>query len=101
MNICLVSQQFPPETARGGIGTLMEGGSMQLADGMTASSAYIADYAAARYGVPREAIDVVHGGVDCDVFRPPPESARMEGPPTVLFVGAIAEHKGITTLCDA
>ena len=22
MNICLVSQQFPPETARGGIGTL-------------------------------------------------------------------------------
>jgi glycosyltransferase involved in cell wall biosynthesis len=83
------------------VGTFMEEISIQLAYGLTASSAYIADYVSTRYGVPREAIDVVHGGVDCDAFQPPPESARMEGPPTVLFVGAIAEHKGITTLCDA
>ena len=52
------------------IGTCLEAESIRLADGWMASSANIADFAANRYKIPRDDIDVVHCGVDIGLFRP-------------------------------
>ncbi len=83
------------------IGTCLEAESIRLADGWMASSANIADFAATRYEIPRADIDVVHCGVDCDVFRPaedPPDPGRR---PTVLFVGNVDPSKGVTTVLES
>src|SRR4051812_12976079 len=45
------------------IGGHMEYETVRRADGLLASSRHIADFAAERYGVERESIDVVHTGV--------------------------------------
>ena len=82
-------------------GTFLESESIRLADGWMASSANIADFAADRYKIPRDAIDVVHCGVDCDQFRPSNARPVEDRRPTVLFVGTIAESKGIVTVFDA
>lgn len=81
-------------------GTFLERESIKLADGWMASSANIADFAARHYDIPRDRIDVVHCGVDCEQFRPPSElpTARR---PTVLFAGTVAESKGIVTVAEA
>ncbi len=78
----------------------MEGESIRMADGWMASSANIADFVADLEGIPREQIDVVHCGVDCDLFRPADRSQR-ERRPTVLFVGNVAESKGIVTVFES
>jgi glycogen(starch) synthase len=83
------------------LGTLMEGVSIQRADALMACSAAIADFTARAYGVPREAIDVVHCGVDAEAFRPPDVAGRVARRPTVLFVGNIASNKGVQTVVDA
>ena len=83
------------------VGTLMERVSIQQADGLMASSANIADFVAAYYGVARDTIDVVHCGIDCDLFRPAAEAERDEGRPTVLFVGNLTADKGINTVFEA
>jgi glycosyltransferase involved in cell wall biosynthesis len=81
------------------IGGQMESETITLADGLLASSANIADFAARRYGVDRDTIDVVHCGVDLDVFTPgPPQQA--EGP-VVLFVGNVAAQKGVRVAFEA
>jgi glycosyltransferase involved in cell wall biosynthesis len=77
------------------VADFMEGESIRLADGLMASSANIADYAANRYGVARESIHVVHCGIDCRVFTPLGEGERPHERPTVLFVGNAAASKGI------
>jgi glycosyltransferase involved in cell wall biosynthesis len=83
------------------VGTLMEGISIRRADGLMACSANIADFTAAFYGVPRQAIDVVHCGVDAEAFQPGEERERGGHRPTVLFVGNIAGNKGVETVCEA
>ncbi|TML76232.1 MAG: glycosyltransferase family 4 protein [Actinobacteria bacterium] len=83
------------------VGTFMEEVSIQRADALMACSANIADFTAPRHGVPRESIDVVHCGVDSDAFNPPPAGYREGLPPTVLFVGNLAENKGLGTVLDA
>jgi glycosyltransferase involved in cell wall biosynthesis len=83
------------------VGSFMESTSIRLADGLTACSANIADFAARRYGVPRESIDVVYCGVDADAFRPAANGKRPAGRPTVLFVGNVAPSKGVEALFDA
>jgi glycosyltransferase involved in cell wall biosynthesis len=83
------------------VASFMEGESIRLADGLMASSANIADFTSAFYGVPREAIDVVHCGIDCEVFAPPEPGSRESRPPTVLFIGNISAAKGVVTVCDA
>ena len=82
-------------------GRFLEAESIRLADGWMASSENIANFAADHYEISREAIDVVHCGVDCDVFHPGDERPFASRRPTVLFVGNIAASKGITTVFDA
>jgi glycosyltransferase involved in cell wall biosynthesis len=83
------------------LGTVMEDTSIELADALMASSAHIAEYVADRHGLSPSRIDVVHSGIDCDLFRPPAADARPARRPTVLFVGNIARNKGVTFLVDA
>jgi glycosyltransferase involved in cell wall biosynthesis len=80
---------------------VLEGESIRLADGWMASSANIADWVTGFYGIPRSRIEVVHCGVDCDLFRPAEERAAAGARPTVLFVGNIAASKGIDTVFRA
>jgi glycosyltransferase involved in cell wall biosynthesis len=81
------------------LGTAMEDASIRLADGLMASSAHIADFVAARHNIDRASIDVVHSGIDCNLFRP--SDSDKPRSPTVLFVGNIARNKGVTFLLDA
>jgi glycosyltransferase involved in cell wall biosynthesis len=83
------------------VGTFMEGFSIRHADALMACSANIADLAARVYGVPRDGIDVIHCGVDADVFRPLNREARAADKPTVLFVGNWMEDKGLTATLEA
>jgi glycosyltransferase involved in cell wall biosynthesis len=83
------------------VGTFMEGISIERADALMACSANIADFTAAFYGIPRERIEVVHCGVDAEAFRPGDEKERAGDRPTVLFVGNIANNKGIQTVFAA
>lgn len=83
------------------VGTSMERLSIGDADGWMASSHNIAAFAAEEYGVPLEAIDVVHCGVDPDVFAAPDPGTPLPERPTVLFVGNVAPNKGIETVFAA
>ncbi len=83
------------------VGVFMEGRSIQLADSLMACSANVADFTAGFYGLPRESIDVVHCGVDAEVFRPSDEDTPASAQPTVLFVGNIAANKGVETVFEA
>jgi len=83
------------------VGVFMEGRSIQLADGLMACSANVADFTAGFYGLPRESIDVIHCGVDAEAFRPSKEDAPASAQPTVLFVGNIAANKGVETVFEA
>jgi glycosyltransferase involved in cell wall biosynthesis len=82
-------------------GSFAEETSIREADGLLASSASHADLVCRRYGVPRESIEVVHCGVDADLFNLPAPEARPAARPTVLFVGNIVENKGIQTVVKA
>ena len=73
--------------------------SIRLADGLMACSAHIADFASDQYGIPRETIDVVHCGVDLEMFRP--DGSPNDGSPIVLFAGNVAESKGVVTVFEA
>jgi glycogen(starch) synthase len=83
------------------VATFMEGESIRIADGLMACSANIADFVADFYGVDRNSIDVVHCGVDCDMFRPRAADSRHDHRPTVLFVGNIEASKGIKSVFGA
>lgn len=89
------------DSSLGRVGGFMEGTSITLADSLMASSANIADFAAAKYGVARDSIDVVHCGVDCTIFSPPPEDSGRGRHPTVLFVGNITPSKGLGVVFEA
>jgi glycogen synthase len=81
------------------VGTHMEEMSIGLADGLMACSAHIANFASDQYGIPRETIDVVHCGVDLEMFRP--DGGPNDGAPIVLFVGNVAASKGVVTVFEA
>jgi glycosyltransferase involved in cell wall biosynthesis len=66
-----------------------------------ACSGCIAELTSRYHHVPRASIDVVHCGVDADLFRPAPELEPKARRPTVLFVGNIVENKGTHTVFDA
>ena len=83
------------------IGTFMEGESIRRADAIMACSANIADFTAGYYHVPRDAIDVVHCGVDAEAFTPSRQTRRNDDVRTVLFVGNVAANKGIETVLEA
>lgn len=82
-------------------GTFVEEFSIKQADGLIASSSGHADLVSRRYGVPREEIDVVHCGVDADLFSPQPGGPDLPDRPTILFVGNIVENKGVHIVVEA
>ena len=90
-----------PDSEFARVGDFMEGVSIRRADALMACSANIADFTAAHYGLDRAAIDVVHCGVDAEAFSLPANGNGRNGSPTILFVGNLAENKGLQTLVDA
>ncbi|HYL33396.1 MAG TPA: glycosyltransferase family 4 protein, partial [Stellaceae bacterium] len=77
-----------------------------------ANSNFVADHAAATYGVPRERLRVIHRGVDVTRFDPEKISAeRMarlaqewrlpDGVPVVMLPGRLSRWKGHFVLIDA
>jgi len=81
------------------VGRQMEGETIRRADRLLANTAHIADFTAEYYGVDRESIDVVHGGVDLEVFTPGPAPSPER--PVVLFVGNVARQKGVDVALEA
>ena len=81
------------------VAALMEEMTIRLADGLMASSRHIADLASGHYGIPREEIDVVHCGVDLELFTP--DAGANGEQPIVLFAGNVAESKGVVTVFEA
>ena len=75
--------------------TFMEDLSIRRADALMACSANIADFTSGYHQVPRQEIDVVHCGVDAELFRP--RRRDSSAPPRVLFVGNLAPNKGLET----
>jgi glycosyltransferase involved in cell wall biosynthesis len=71
------------------------------ADAVMSVSSSIADLTSQAYGYPREKIDVIHSGVRADLFTPAPNGRTEASRPTILFVGAITENKGVDVLLEA
>lgn len=63
-------------------------------------SAAVARYALDHVGLPRDLVDVVPNGVDPVRFAPSAHPA-VDRPPTVLWLGMLAEVKRVRTLLDA
>ncbi|CAN5224145.1 glycogen synthase [soil metagenome] len=81
-------------------GTFAEQLAIQHADGLIAGSAGHADLVAGVYNADRSTIDIVHCGVDADLFTP--DASVIPGPrPTVIFVGNIIENKGVHIVVEA
>lgn len=86
---------------------VMAGGELVIAN-----SNFVADHAAATYGIPRERLRVIHRGVDVVRFDPEKISAeRMarlaqdwrlpDGVPVVMLPGRLSRWKGHFVLIDA
>ncbi|KQV25483.1 glycosyltransferase [Yonghaparkia sp. Root332] len=69
------------------------------ADRLLAVSEYLAARAVAA-GFPADRLDVHYQGVDTDLFTPRPGSAER-GAPRIVFIGALAERKGVDDLLAA
>src|SRR5207249_7514337 len=80
-------------------GTFMEGTCLRLADAVFSSSACSADWCARTYGIRRDAIEVIHTGIDTAHFSP--RNVPKEERPTVVFAGRISRSKGVATLVEA
>ena len=74
--------------------------SLKNADVVMACSRSVAELAGRYYGISLAAVEVVHCGVDTEIFFPQPETPRNSRP-TVLFVGQIVENKGTHVLVEA
>jgi glycosyltransferase involved in cell wall biosynthesis len=79
--------------------TFMEGTCIRLADAVFSSSACSADWCARSYDIGRDAISIIHTGIDTTFFSP--SAAAKAQRPTVIFVGRLAASKGVDTLVDA
>jgi len=79
----------------------MEEFSLQNADAIMAYSGGVADVASQAYGLDRNAIDVIHCGVDTALFSPAPAGSPLADRPTVLFVGKMVKNKGPLVITEA
>ncbi|OJF14709.1 glycosyltransferase family 4 protein [Couchioplanes caeruleus] len=79
------------------IGIGMERACVRLAERIYSSSSCSADWCRRHYGAPTGPVPTLHTGVDIDRFRPV-HGAERHG---VVFVGRIAESKGVLDLLDA
>src|SRR5262249_35300535 len=84
------------------IGTAMERACVRLADRVYSSSACSTRWCQRHYGGPAS-IPTIHLGVDVDRFRPVPgpEQPPNNVPPNIVFVGRLAESKGVVDLLEA
>ncbi len=82
------------------LGTSMEAISITQADVVMSCSASIAGVVSRDYGVPLAAIEVVHAGVDAEMFSPAPDGA-WPARPTIVFAGKVVENKGVHHLVEA
>jgi glycosyltransferase involved in cell wall biosynthesis len=81
------------------VGTQMEATTLQRADAVFSSSACSADWSAAKYGLDRDKIPIMHTGIDTDLFHP--ASVEKAADPTIVFVGKMVRNKGVEVLVDA
>jgi len=81
------------------VGTAMEGTCLRLADAVFSSSQCSADWCAREYGVKREAIPVLHTGVDTELFWP--RATPKAKCPTIVFAGKLVRNKGVHLLVEA
>jgi glycosyltransferase involved in cell wall biosynthesis len=81
------------------IATKMEGTSLRLADAIFSSSGCSAYWCSTNYGLKRDKIPVLHAGVDTTLFKP--IRIAKDKRPTVIFVGRVAQNKGIGLLLEA
>lgn len=51
-----------------------------------------------KYGADPDKIDVIYNGIDCNLFKPKPKPAHLEGIPTVVAAARIFELKDIITM---
>ena len=82
------------------VGRHMEKLAVELADAVYASSRCGAGWITSEYGV--EVSDVLHSGIDIERFVPVPAPTEPAADPlVVLFVGRVAESKGVFDLAEA
>jgi glycosyltransferase involved in cell wall biosynthesis len=82
------------------VGMFLEEYSLKHADVIMATSGSVADLAARYYGIDRDAVEIVHCGVDTDLFFSAANTG-LNARPTVLFVGSIVDNKGAHVLAEA
>lgn len=80
------------------VGTMMESTCLRLADAVSSSSRYSADWCTKHYHLKRDYTPVLHAGVDAEFFSPQNEKLDR---PTVIFVGGISSNKGVPLLVEA
>lgn len=85
------------------VGAFMEDTSIETADGLLAASRSVAELTERRNGIEPGRIDVVAGAVDSDLFSPAGNERRRHAPGQVrlLFVGNVADNKGVGAVLDA
>jgi glycosyltransferase involved in cell wall biosynthesis len=82
------------------IGCFMERTVIHHSDRVLASSHNTANFCASRYEYPLEKINVIHSGIDAEIFFPSRQPAD-ERFPRILFVGNFTESKGFGLLVRA
>lgn len=83
------------------VGTFMEDMSIETADRLLAASRSVAELTAHRNVIDPEHIDVVAGAVDSDFFAPAPAGGEGRDGVRLLFVGNVADNKGVGVVLDA
>lgn len=80
-------------------GTYMEASCIGLADGIYSSSDCSANWIRKFYEAQERDIPVIHTGIDTTIFVP--GTAGIKETPIILFIGKLAQNKGIEELIDA
>jgi glycosyltransferase involved in cell wall biosynthesis len=73
---------------------------LALSDALVCPSAVTRAYLAS-LGVPRGRITVIPNGVSADEFTATPLPSRGAAPPTILYIGTLADWQGLEILIDA
>ena len=81
------------------IASEMESVCLRLADAVSSSSRFSADWCAKQYQLKRGPIPVFHTGVDTEIFSPKP--VAKETVPTIIFAGSVTAQKGVPLLVGA